>query len=137
MNGAPPTGENNLKGTLLRHLTALVLVTELLVFLGIALLLPLDPGFINLSPQSEGIIVGGIMVSVQTIILSLFQSEATKQAARSAQIAHDAGAAAAMSTPSPASGSTIQTSEPVSVEGAPASWPTTTDMPGSGIGSSG
>lgn len=123
---------DNFRGTLLRHLTALFIITELLIFLGVALLAPINgPDISNLTATAEGIVVGGFVGIIASVITSLYQTEATKQASRSAQDATTAGTNAAMSTPTPSNGSTITTSEPVSVEGASAPIPGS-DMPPQG-----
>lgn len=107
----PP--ESNFRGTLLRHLTALVIIWSLLIFLGLALLAPFTE---YLSDSAEGIIVGGFVSVITIVVNSLFQSEATKQAARAAQDATHAGAQAAMTTtPTPQAPLPVEITEPVAV----------------------
>lgn len=104
MNGQ---SQENFRGTLLRHLTALIIIGMLLVFLGLALLAPFTE---YLSDSAEGIIVGGFVSTITLVVNSLFQSEATKQASRAAQMATQAGTQAALSpTPSAAPSTTSTT----------------------------
>jgi hypothetical protein len=108
-----PPQVDNFKGTVLRHLTALLIIAGLLGFLYFALL---DPNLASLTEGSEGIIVGGFVSIITLVVNSLFQSEATKQASRAAQDATSAGATAAMTSPTPSPIPTaVEITDPVTV----------------------
>jgi uncharacterized membrane protein YdcZ (DUF606 family) len=81
---------------LLRHAVGLLIIGMMLVFLYLALL---DPSLAALSEQAEGILVGGFLGVIVSIVNSIFTQESARQASRSATIAAQQGANAALSQP--------------------------------------
>lgn len=120
MNGTPPVQADSLAGTVLRFVSALVIIGALLVWLYFGLL---HPETHYLTESAEGIIVGGFISIITLIVNSLFQGEATRAASRASAQATQAGVSAAMTPVAVATTTTTTPEATTTTTGPPAGQP--------------